>query len=83
MKLSRIILLAGLLAVTGCARHYIITMSNGSQVVTTSKPKQDGNYFNYKDAKGNPARISAGMVREIRPLSDAADSNAQFNPSKK
>ena len=74
--LPTLLLLSVLL--TGCARNYVITMSNGTRVTTRGKPKlQDGSYL-FKDAKGQPAQVSAGRVREIAPASMAKDEAAQF-----
>ena len=66
------------LLLTGCARNYVITMNNGSRVTTRSKPKlQDGSYV-FKDAKGQPAQVSAARVREIAPASMAKEEGSQF-----
>ena len=62
MRKLKVFLLLTLIALSGCAHHYIITMSNGSQIATTSKPKQQGNYYVYKDAAGKDSRIASGMV---------------------
>jgi len=64
-------LLIGLIALTGCAHHYVVKLGNGSQMTTTSKPKlKDGVYY-FKDAKGEEHAVSAARVREISPSSVA------------
>lgn len=63
---------------TGCARHYVITLTNGARITTLSKPKQQGPVYVFKDAKGQPARISVGRVREIAPASMAQEEGSQF-----
>jgi hypothetical protein len=77
MQILKVSLLSGLIALSGCARHYIITMSNGSQIVTTSKPKLQGNYYVYKDTKGKDSRIASGMIREVAPMSMSNTSSKQ------
>ena len=71
-----LVLLAVLL--TGCARNYVITMNNGARVTAKSKPKLQGAYYVFKDAKGEPTQISAGRVREIAPASMAREEGSQF-----
>ncbi len=66
----------------GCARHYVITLNNGSQISTTSKPKLKSGMWVYKDAQGNDAATPAGRVTEVAPASMAGDSGAQFKSSK-
>jgi hypothetical protein len=58
-------LAVGLLANTGCARHYSVVMTNGTLVTANSKPKLKGGYYVYKDAQGKEQYISQSRVREI------------------
>ena len=76
-------LLAGLLLSTGCARHYVLTMSNGDQIRTASKPKLVNGFYYFKDpAGGKAAPVFAGRVSEIAPASMASKSaNAPFTAS--
>jgi len=74
--LSGLLLLALLLC--GCARTYIITLTNGARVTSKGKPKlQNGSYV-FKDVKGQPAQVSAGRVREIAPASMSTEEGSQF-----
>jgi Bacterial protein of unknown function (DUF903) len=79
--------LIGLLALCGCARHYVITLNNGSQIGTHSKPRlKEGAYY-YKDVEGQKTSVAAGSVREIAPAFMANDKNGtsssfNFAPSK-
>jgi len=66
-------LLAGLLVLTGCASHYVITLTNGAALTTTSKPQLREGAYHFKDAKGQESAVSAGRVREIAPASMAAE----------
>ena len=65
-SLLSLTLLAALL-LTGCARHYTMTLSNGNRITTLGKPKlQNGTYI-FKDAKGQPGAVPAGRVQEVSP----------------
>ena len=74
--LPALLLLSVLLA--GCARNYVITLNNGTRVTTRGKPKLQGGTYLFKDAKGQPAQVSAGRVREIAPASMAREESTQF-----
>ena len=64
-------LLLSLVLLTGCARHYVLKLSNGSEITTATKPKlKEGNYH-FKDAKGEEQVLAAGRVREMAPASMA------------
>ena len=73
--LSVLALLLGLLMIAGCARNYTITLNNGSQIGTTSKPKlKNGEAYYYKDMMGRESRVAAGSVAEISPTSMSKES---------
>jgi len=72
------ILLLVPLLLAGCARHYVVTLNNGSRISTMSKPRlENGNYV-FKDAKGQPGSVFAGSVREIAPASMSKSENSKF-----
>ena len=78
MKPCYPILLLVPLLLTGCARHYVVTLNNGSHISTLSKPRlENGNYV-FKDAQGQPGSVFAGSVREIAPASMSKSENSQF-----
>ena len=78
MKRYLLILLLLPLLLTGCAGHYVVTLNNGSRISTMSKPRlENGNYV-FKDAKGQPASVFAGSVREIAPASMSKSENSRF-----
>ena len=62
-------ILIGLLALTGCAHHYVLVLNNGAQVTTASKPKLKEGVYHYKDAKGEEHAVAASRVRELAPAS--------------
>ena len=72
MKKSALLLVFGLIALTGCAHHYVIKLDNGTEITTASKPKLSEGAYSFKDAKGQEQFVAAGRVREVAPASVAA-----------
>ena len=85
MKLCLTLALFATLLLTGCARHYTITLSNGNRITTLSKPRlQNGSYV-FKDAKGQPGSLPAGRVQEVSPsnmTSSRVSSGYSASPTK-
>lgn len=78
MKTTLFLLLLSAVLLTGCARRYVITLSNGTRLTAVGKPQfQDGQYF-FKDASGRTGSLPAGRVREIAPASMAREKDSQF-----
>ena len=75
-----LLILAGF--VSGCASHYRITLNNGTQITTNSKPKLKNGDYHYKDASGHEAFIPAGRVREIAPTSMSKDESGTVKTTK-
>ena len=71
----------GLVALCGCARHYVMTLNNGAQIDTRGKPKLKGSAFVFKDAAGRESSVPAGRVREIEPASMADQNKQPFMPT--
>ena len=73
-----------LVALSGCARRYVITLSNGAQIGTKGKPHAKGGYYVYKDPTGAQSYISAGRVSQIAPASMVEQPTSKFTakPSK-
>jgi Bacterial protein of unknown function (DUF903) len=69
MKKATLPLLIGLIALTGCARHYVMKLSNGSEITTATKPRLKEGIYHFKDAKGEEHFVPTGRVREIAPAS--------------
>jgi hypothetical protein len=84
MKKMVLLSLFALLAVSGCARHYTVTLNNGTQISSKGKPKRQGAAYVFTDAAGNQRRVSAGSVTEVAPSSMVKGNSDkfQFNPSK-
>jgi hypothetical protein len=81
MKKLVLALAIGCLALCGCARHYVMTLNNGSQIDTHGKPKVKGGFYVYKDALGREGYVSTGRVREIAPASMVERENERFIPT--
>ena len=75
MKKAALPLLIGLIALTGCAHHYVMKLNNGMEITTASKPKLKEGVYQFKDAKGEEQFVPAIRVREIAPASMAAREN--------
>ena len=75
MKKASLPLLIGLIALTGCAHHYVMKLNNGAQITTASKPKLKEGIYYFKDAKGEEHSVAAARVREIAPASVAEQEN--------
>ena len=79
MKRIPLLLLLALLALSGCARHYVITLNNGARIDTDGKPKLVGNSYAFKDALGRERQIPSGRVAQIAPASMMDEKETQFN----
>ena len=64
-----LLLLLALPLLPGCARSYVITLTNGSRLVSAGKPRLEGSTYTYKDVRGEKFTVSALRVREIAPTS--------------
>jgi len=67
------VLLFGLLLLCGCSHRYVITLNDGTQIGTTSKPKANGGAYYFKDAMGNDRSLPTGRISEIAPASMTKD----------
>ena len=75
MKSPVLPLLVGLIALTGCAHHYVLKLSNGMEITTATKPKLKEGVYHFKDAKGEEHLVPVARVREIAPASMAEREN--------
>lgn len=53
-------------------------MSNGVNIVTSSKPKLKGARYYFKDATGQEKWVPESQVREIEPASMAKEEQPMF-----
>ena len=56
--------------VGGCSNRYVIRLTNGNELTTTSKPHLDkkNHVFRFKNADGKESSIPQLRVSEIEPL---------------
>ncbi len=83
MKNHLLLLALTPLLVCGCARHYMMKLSNGMQVTTASKPHLKGGNYYFKDATGRVNKVPQSRVILIEPASMAKGEKEQFKPSVK
>jgi hypothetical protein len=74
--------LLSVLLLSGCARHYRITLSNNHTMTTTSKPRlnKTGDAFVFKDRTGKWTSLPAGSVKQIEPQSETSTEEQLFKP---
>jgi hypothetical protein len=65
MKNYSWLLLFALLLSAGCARHYVITLSNGTQLGTKGKPRLHNGIYVFNDPLGRESYVPATRVKEI------------------
>jgi len=75
-----LLFLAGCLAFTGCARRYVVRMTNGARITAAGKPKLEKGFYVFKDTRGNEMYVSQGRVLEIAPASRSRDEKSFFKP---
>jgi hypothetical protein len=71
MKKTTLPILIGMIALTGCAHHYVIRLSNGTEITTATKPQLREGVYQFKDAKGEEHFVPLTRVREVAPASMA------------
>jgi hypothetical protein len=76
MNKRALILWASLALLSGCAQHYTITLNNGMQIPTKSKPKLENGCYYFKDMQGRKAFVPAGRVLQVAPTSMVNEENA-------
>ena len=72
MKKASLPLIIGLIALSGCASHYVIRLDNNSEITTATKPKLKDQVYYFKDAKGQEQSVPKFRVRELAPATVAA-----------
>jgi hypothetical protein len=78
------ILLLALFLGSGCASRYVVTLNNGSQIATSTKPRVKNGRYVFKDVMGTDRTIPVGSVAEIAPASMTRQTRTmQYNPAGK
>lgn len=72
MNKASLPLIIGLIALTGCATHYVLRLDNNSEITTATKPILKDDVYYFKDAKGEEHSVPKFRVRELAPASTAA-----------
>ena len=67
MNKASLPLIIGLIALTGCASHYVLKLDNNSEFTTATKPILKDDVYYFKDAKGEEHSVPKFRVRELRP----------------
>lgn len=80
MRKALLALFVSLLFLAGCSQNYVIVRTDFSRLYVNNKPTYKDGYYYYKDANGQPMRISSGRVREVSPANMVSDPNARFKP---
>jgi len=62
-------LLVSLAVFCGCAHQYLIKTSNGSQIISASKPKLQGTQYHFRDDTGMECAIPESRVVKIKAVS--------------
>ena len=62
-------LLVALIGLCGCAHQYLMKLSNGDQILSSSKPKLQGASYYYTDDSGARYVIAKNRVVKIRAVS--------------
>lgn len=62
-------LLVALIGLCGCAHQYLMKLSNGDQILSSSKPKLQGANYYYTDDTGAKYVIAKNRVVKIRAVS--------------
>ena len=61
---------AALVALAGCSSPTVITLKDGTQLDTTSKPKfdDDSGFYEFKQLDGKPVRINKDDIHTIKQM---------------
>jgi hypothetical protein len=77
-------LLLSLVLLSGCARYYVVRMTNGTKITAIGKPKLKGAHWEFTDYSRRKRQIPEGRVAEIEPASMAKREDSMFvNPTQK
>jgi hypothetical protein len=72
LKKAGLPLLVGLMVLSGCASHYVLKLTNGTEITTETKPRLEDGSWRFKDAAGEEVYVPSGRVLQVTPASSAA-----------
>jgi hypothetical protein len=82
MKNLVLALLLSSIGLCGCARHYVLRLTNGYRVDSFGKPRRVESHYYYKDVRGDEHFVPAGRVLEIGPASMMKEERNSTKPGK-
>lgn len=74
-------LLLSLSVLSGCAHDYLITLDNGDQVLSLSKPKRHGDHYRFTGDDGVGCVIPEKRVLKVRAVSLPQEEHAPPTPT--
>jgi len=72
MKYPLLVLALGAGLLAGCASRYVVTLTNGRQMVAAQKPQLEGMNFVFTSPDGRTNSIPSIYVRNLAPASGRA-----------
>ena len=75
-------LLVGLVALCGCAHHYLMKLSNGDQTISLRKPKLQGTNYHFTGSDGVEYVIPKSRVVKIKTVSAIGEEEKPSSPAK-
>jgi hypothetical protein len=76
-----LILLIALTALSGCAHHYLIKLTNGDQMISFSKPKVKNGSYHFRDEGGYERVIPRSRVAKIETGAAVEEQKKPTTPS--
>jgi len=74
--------MVGLLPLCGCRHHYLMTLSNGGQTISSTKPKLQGTIYHFTGSDGAGCMIPQSRVVKIKTISSIGDEQKPVSPAK-
>jgi len=75
-------LLVSLAALCGCTHHYLMTLSNGGQTISLSKPKLQGTSYHFTGGDGAGCMVPQSRVVKIKTISAIGEEQEPLSPAK-
>jgi len=71
MRIVSSFFLLNFVLLTGCAHNYVLTLNNGRQIGSKTKPELKNGAYYFKNALGQETSVPAGRVSQIETQSSA------------